>query len=235
MTKTITIHQPDFMPWLGLFNKINNADEFIILDHVTNNPKASEFWCRRVKMFIGGKEHWMSVTLKKNNQSTFIPINLMELDMDEKAIKKFIQSVEFNYKRAPYFNEIFYLIEHYFSKNSNSLSTRNSWFIIEVMNKLGINSNYLYSSELNPQHSSNEMLIDLLKKREAKVYLCGNGAGSYQKDELYKNEGIEVKYNNFVHPEYIQFNSKSFVKGLSIIDVLMNLGFNGTAQFFKKK
>jgi hypothetical protein len=42
------------MPWLGLFNKITNADELIILDHVTNNPKSAEFWCRRVKMLIGG-------------------------------------------------------------------------------------------------------------------------------------------------------------------------------------
>ena len=117
----VTIHQPDFMPWLGLFNKINSADEFIILDHVTNNPKAAEFWCRRVKMLIGGKEHWLSVTLKKDQHNTFIPINQMELDMDEKAIKKFIQSIELNYKRAPYFTEIFYLVENYFLLNGSNL------------------------------------------------------------------------------------------------------------------
>jgi hypothetical protein len=96
------------MPWLGLFNKITNADELIILDHVTNNPKSAEFWCRREKMLIGGKEHWMSVTLKKDEKRTFIPINTMELSMDLKAIHKFIQSVEMNYKRAPFFSEVFY-------------------------------------------------------------------------------------------------------------------------------
>ena len=79
MTKIVTIHQPDFMPWLGLFNKINNADELIVLDHVINNPKSPELWSRRVKMLIGGKDHWMSVTLKKDEQNTFIPINKMEL------------------------------------------------------------------------------------------------------------------------------------------------------------
>jgi len=228
----ITIHQPDFMPWLGLFNKINNADEFIILDHVTNNPKSPEFWCRRVKMLIGGKEHWMSVTLKKDKLNTFIPIKDMELEMDEKSIRKFIQSVELNYKRAPYFSEVFYLVENYFEVDGNNLRKRNSWFIKEVMNKIGINTTCIFSSELNPQFSSNEMLIDLLKKRDATVYLCGNGSGSYQKDELYLNEGISVKYNQFIHPEYTQFNSSSFIKGLSIIDPLMNLGFKGTTRFF---
>ncbi|MFO0358098.1 MAG: WbqC family protein [Sphingobacteriaceae bacterium] len=230
----VTIHQPDFMPWLGLFNKINSADEFIILDHVTNNPKAAEFWCRRVKMLIGGKEHWMSVTLKKEQHNTFIPINQMELDMDEKAIKKFIQSIELNYKRAPYFTEIFYLVENYFLLNGSNLNQKNSWFIKEVMNKLKINTSFFHSSELHPEYTSNEMLIDILKKRKANVYLCGNGSASYQKDELYHNEGIEVRYNKFIHPEYVQFNSPTFIKGLSVIDALMNLGFKGTASFFKK-
>jgi hypothetical protein len=235
VNKTITIHQPDFMPWIGLFNKINNADELIILDHVTNNPKSSEFWCRRVKMLIGGKEHWMSVTLKKDKLNTFIPINDMELKMDEKNTKKFIQSVELNYKRAPYFSEVFYLIENYFEVEGNNLSRKNIWFIKEVMKKIKINTACIFSSELNPQFSSNEMLIDLLKKRNATVYLCGNGSGSYQKDELYLNEGISVKYNQFIHPVYTQFNSSSFIKGLSIIDTLMNLGFNGTIRFFNNQ
>ncbi len=235
MSKIVTIHQPDFMPWLGLFNKINNADELIILDHVTNNPKSAEFWCRRVKMLIGKQEHWMSVTLKKDEQSTFIPINKMELSMDEKAVRKFIQSVEVNYKRAPFFLDVFYLIENYFSMLGNNLCEKNSWFIKEVMNKLSIRTACSFSSVLEPQFTSNEMLIDLLKKRQATSYLCGGGSAEYQKDELYTNNGIKVKYNSFSHPEYKQFNSPEFIKGLSIIDVLMNLGFEATSKFLTKK
>ena len=65
--KLIAIHQPNLFPWLGFFTKIHQANEFIILDHTINNPKSPEFWCRRVKMLIGGKDHWMSVSLKKDN------------------------------------------------------------------------------------------------------------------------------------------------------------------------
>ena len=230
MQKIVTIHQPDFMPWLGLFNKINKADEFIILDHVTNNPKAAEFWCRRVKMLIGGQEKWMSVSLKKDEQHLFIPINKMEINMDEKTIKKFIQSVELNYKKSPYFKDVFYLIENYFSLPTFNLSHKNIWFIKEIMNKLNIKTFVNLSSEMDPHFSSNELLIDLLKKSGATAYLCGAGAGAYQNDMLYTEQNIEVLYNNFSQPIYKQFNSTEFVKGLSIIDMLMNLGFESTSK-----
>ncbi len=229
MAKIITIHQPDFMPWLGLFNKIKNADEWIVLDHVKNNPKSAEFWCRRVKMLIGGKDHWMSVTLKKNEQETFVPINQMEIQMDERSLTKFISSVELNYKRAPFFSETFYLIENYFKNFDNNLCKKNVWFIEEVMERTGIKTKVIYSSEIGSTYSSNEMLIDLLKKRGANEYLCGAGSAGYQNDELYIKEGIQIKYNSFQQPVYSQFNTKEFVKGLSIIDVLMNIGFKGVS------
>lgn len=230
MQKTVTIHQPDFMPWLGLFNKINKADECIILNHVTNNPKSAEFWCRRVKMLIGSKEHWMSVSLKKDEHHLFIPINTMELNMNDLAIKKFVQSVEQNYKKAPFFKDVFYLIENYFGLNTNLISEMNTWFIKEVMDKLDIKTSLIFSSDLNPQFSSNELLIDLLKKCNATTYLCGAGAGGYQIDELYIENRIAIQYNSFSQPTYKQFNTPEFIKGLSIIDVLMNVGFNDTKQ-----
>ncbi len=235
MSKIVTIHQPDFMPWLGLFDKINNADTFIVLDHVTNNPKSAEFWCRRVRMLIGGKEHWMSINLKRDEKDVFIPINKMEIGMDAHAIKKFKQSVEFNYKKAPFFSEIFYLIENYLSEPLKDLCEKNTNFIKEVMNKLEIKTEVLFSSQMQPQYASNQMLIDLLKKVDASVYLCGSGAAGYQKDELFLEQGIEVKYNSFVPQAYKQFNSPDFKKGLSIVDVLMNLGFKGTKDLLKKK
>lgn len=233
MQKTVTIHQPDFMPWLGLFNKINKADEFIVLDHTLNNPKSPEFYCRRVKMLIGGKDHWMSVSLKKDDKNLFIPINEMELQMNEKTTKKFLQSVELNYKKAPYFKDVFYLVEDYFTMSNQNLSQKNSWFITEVMKKLNVTTKVVNSTNLSPQFSSNDMLIDLLEKRKATTYLCGAGASGYQKDILYLSKNIEVTYNCFSHPTYIQFNSKEFIKGLSIIDSLMNLGFEQTEKLVK--
>lgn len=234
MDKIVTIHQPDFMPWLGFFNKIHNADEFIVLDHVLNNPKTADFYCRRVKMLVGKVETWVSVNLSKDESGLFIPINAMTFNLaDANQFNKLEKTIYLNYKNAPCFNEVFYLIEQYCNATSNKLIDRNMLFIKEVLQKLNIDTPLILSSELNPIHKSNVMLIDLLQKRQASEYLCGNGAASYQEDDLFNKENINVKYNTFNHPNYEQFSTDGFIKGLSIVDALMNVGFNKVEKLIK--
>ena len=36
----IAIHQPNFMPWLGYFKKIKDADIFVILDEVKGSKNS---------------------------------------------------------------------------------------------------------------------------------------------------------------------------------------------------
>ena len=65
------------------------------------------------------------------------------------------------------------------------------------------------------------------------VYLCGGGAVGYQKDEVFESSGINLLYQNFLHPAYPQFTSNEFVSGLSVVDALMNLGFEGVQRLLQ--
>ena len=56
------------------------------------------------------------------------------------------------------------------------------------------------------------------------------GASGYQENDKFSLEGIELIYQNFQHPGYSQFNTKEFMGGLCIIDVLMNCGFEKTRE-----
>jgi hypothetical protein len=230
------IHQPDFMPWLGFFTKISKADVFIILDHTENQPGNTAFWCRRVRMLINRKEAWVSVPLLKPEGIISQPIREMKINTtDKKLFDKKIKSMRESYSKAPYFTEIFPLIENYFNDESDYMIERNMKFIRIVADRLGIKCKYLYSSELNCERKSSGLMLEIIRKVNADTYLCGDGAGDYMKPEQFEEANIKLVYNNFTHPVYRQFNTDNFVKGLSIVDALMNLGFEGTRDLIMNR
>jgi hypothetical protein len=224
------------MPWLGFFNKISKADIYVVLDHVENNPRDAAFWCRRVKMLIHGNAKWISMPLKRPESKEIIgiPINRMEINTDiAKDLRNAFISIENSYKRYPYFEEVSPLIQSYFDSEDPSLLNRNMEFNTSIFNRLNINSKVIFSSSLKCEKKSTELLIEIVKKLNGTQYLSGDGADGYQQGDLYKRNDIQLIFNKFQHPVYPQKNSGEFVPGLSIIDCLMNNGFEQTEKICK--
>jgi len=218
-----TIHQPDFMPWFGFFNKIAKADLWIVLDHVKNNPRDAAFWGRRVQILVNGQPTWLSITLNKPKDAGVIgiPIHDMTINLqDLKVMEKCLKTVRMAYVRAPFFAEHWDLVEVYFLAQGESLLKRNMQFIESVLRLLGIRTQVMYSSSLGVTTQSTQLLIDLLHKVSADTYLCGGGAQGYQQDDLFTANGISLQYNLFEHPIYRQLRTEQFVPGLSILDAL---------------
>lgn len=218
-----TIHQPDFFPWFGFFNKISKANTWVVLDHVENNPRDAAFWGRRVKILVNGQPTWLSITLErpKDPGRIGIPICEMQINMsDPKVFEKCLKTIQMAYARAPYFSDYFFLAKEYFLDTSSSLQERNMRFIQTVMSILEIKTKVVFSSSFKVQTKSTQLLVDLLKAIEADCYLCGRGAVGYQHDELFAENGISLEYNSYVPPEYPQMRTERFVPGLSILDAL---------------
>ncbi|SFV57260.1 hypothetical protein MNB_SV-12-2013 [hydrothermal vent metagenome] len=230
--KIVTIHQPDFMPWLGLFVKINKADTFVVLDNVINKYNAQN-WLRRVKLSTKLGSYWLTVTVQKSLKSSFVPINKMKINKNI-DYSNALETIRRTYAKAEYFNDIYPLVENWFNSEEELLSKRNINFIIDIMNRLEISTEIVYVKSLSCKGKSNELLIEILKSQNADIYLCGDGAGGYQKNEMYLEHGIEVEYNNFKSKEYKQVNTKKFEPNLSIIDALMNIGVEGTKKLIKE-
>ena len=234
MGRTVTIHQPDFMPWLGFFNKIAKADLWIALDHVENNPRDSAFWCRRVRVLTNGLPTWISVPLQKPDTPGVvgIPINQMRIERSlVRNMKKCRETISQAYAKSPHYREVSSIVDEYFTTCDESLVRANMAFIAHVMSLLRIDTELVYSSTLTPQGASNELLLDLLGKVGATTYLCGNGASGYQIDDMYRERGIAVQPNLFVHPTYDQPATSQFVPGLSVIDVISRAGVDNTTRW----
>jgi len=223
----VAIHQPNFMPWFGFFHKIAKADLWIVLDHVNNNPKDAAFLGRRVKILLQGKPAWLSMPLikPKGTGGFGIPINQMEFNLKEKRTwEKGHKTLQMAYENSPYFEILKSLVEDFFHSDEPLMMSRNMRFIEDVMSLMRIKREIVYSSSLAPEGTATEMLIGLLKKVGAKSYLCGMGSSGYLDDSLFASAGIELIYDDFVHPVYAQYRCDTFVPGLSIIDSLAMVG-----------
>ena len=223
----IAIHQPDFMPWAGFFVKMMKSDIFVILDHTENNPRDAAFWGRRVRIAVNGAAHWFSVPLAKEDGRIGVPVKDMEISSDfaaQHAMKKTLVTFRQSYAKTPYYSQYSGLVEDYFSCSEMRLSARNVKFIRAVKDLLSIDSEILLSSSLGCSRSSTELLLEIVRAVDGSSYLSGDGANGYMDMALFARDGINVVFNGFVPPVYRQVNTRTFLPGLSIIDMLMNLG-----------
>ena len=69
--KVVAIHQPNFFPWLGFFNKVACSDVFILMDNV-QFPKKGGSWSNRVQLAINGQAAWVTMPVVRSFHGTRI-------------------------------------------------------------------------------------------------------------------------------------------------------------------
>ncbi|MCX7877354.1 MAG: WbqC family protein [Ignavibacteria bacterium] len=221
--KPVAIHQPSFFPWLGFFDKIIRSEIFVILDDV-QFPKKGGYWANRVKIIIAGRDEWLTMPVVRS-YSGLRKINEMEIDNSGKWNEKALKTIEINYHKAPFFNQIFPVLNDLFSNVENNLCNYNMKVINTLCNILEISTEkFILSSKIKKDGKGTDLLISIVKSLGKNSYMCGGGASKYQEDEKFIVNGIKLIYQNFRHPVYRQFNTVSFIPGLSVVDMLMNCG-----------
>jgi hypothetical protein len=229
MTRVVSIHQPNFFPWLGYFDKIVRSDVFIFLDDV-QYPKTGGVWCNRVKMRLGGEVRWVTAPIRRAFHGV---AQICEIQWaDERPWRiKLLKTLATNYSKAPFYREIMPWLEALILLPESNLARYNMAAVRTIAEQIGIPYEHcVTSSSLGGQGNASALLIDLTLKVGGDGYLCGGGASGYQDDEAFAAAGLKLHYQSFDHPVYSQFGGSEFIPGLSIVDALMNLGINGVGQ-----
>ncbi len=224
-TKICAIHQPNFFPWLGYFSKIAQADVFVFLDEVSY-PKSSKTmatWINRVAINIQNTKQWISVPVIREDGIQYINNVVISKNSWRDKLKK---TITYNYAKTVHYNDIAPYVFRWIDYDFEFISDYNICIIQEISNQIGLQTKFVKQSDLNTQNHSTRLLIEIVKKVGCDTYLCGGGAGGYQEDFLFEENGLKLHYQNFEHPYYHQA-SERFIEGLSIIDALFNLGFEG--------
>ncbi len=231
MKRTIVIHQPDFLPYLGFFDRFLHSDLWVILDNVQFVNRGNSWHYRdRIKTHQGAQ--WLSISVKKCPKE--ILINEVELSETIPWKVNNLNLLKQNYSKAPFFKEVFPFIEELYDFRGKKMVDFNLKSIHLLMELFDIKIETIFASQLNAEGSKNELLIDILKKVNADTYLAGTGAKSYMEVDLFNAAGIEVMYQDFSHPVYPQLHGE-FIPYLSSIDLLLNCGVEASRKIIRNQ
>lgn len=218
MKKTVVIHQPEFLPYLGFFHRLLDADLLVILDHVQYRYR---YFQNRNKIKTPRGEQWITVCLKKHPLDTKINEILISKDVDWK--NKNLNLIRENYRYAPFFDQIFPFMKELFSYGCERLIDFNMKSIHILNDLFDTKTDIIFSSTLNPKGNKNELLVDILKKVGGTTHLSGTGAKKYYNPKPFEDNHLEVIWQSFTHPVYPQLHG-DFITNLSSIDLLFNCG-----------
>lgn len=216
---TVAIHQPNFIPWTGYFHKIARCDLFVLLDDAeyTKNGYINR---NRIKTPTGWQ--WLAVPVYTSGRSQQL-IRDVQIVNPSQSYRKITGTLQANYGRAPYFNNITEWLLPLFA--GDNLAAMNESIIRVITEYIGIRTPVIRASDLNVKGEATERLISICQMTGARCYLAGTGSRNYQDDQLFMNAGIEVKIQQFDHPAYNQLWG-GFTPKLSILDWLFNAGKN---------
>lgn len=219
----ITIHQPEHLPWLGFFHKINMADVYVVLDNVQYRHK---YFQNRNRIRASSGEVWLNVPiLRKCKRFQLIKEVAINNDIERWQQKNW-KSIYLNYKKAPCFAKYAEYFEELYSKEWQLLVDLNIDIIKNCLQFLGITVQVVYASQLKVEGRGEQLVLDICKALNADVYISGisgiAGKGKDYKDK-FSEHGIKVIYDDFHHPIYKQLY-EPFLPCMSIIDLLFNHG-----------
>jgi hypothetical protein len=216
----LTAHQPCYLPWLGLFNKIELSDEFCFFDIVQYQRKDFN---NRNKIISDKKPIWLNVPV---NDSGRFNKNINEIKISGDIWKKKqLKSIYLSYKKTKFFENYFDIFSKNLQKKYIFLVDLNFELTLFFLKSLDIKTKVVKASDFNFTGKKSDLVLDMCLKLKAKKYLFGIQGKKYADVEKFRENNIEVVFQDYKHPEYNQ-NSFIFYKNMSIIDLLFNEGPN---------
>ena len=136
MSKTVVIHQPDFIPYAGFFQRFLSADVYLVLDHVKFVTGTSRSWTHRDKIRTSKGEQWLSISLCKSPKNA--PINEIEISYNVDWKLDNLRLIEENYRKANFYEEIMPYIHQLYLESDRMLVDFNLKSIRMLMSLFGL-------------------------------------------------------------------------------------------------
>ena len=215
----VTIHQPEFLPWLGLIDKIRQAHVTVLLDSV---QYEKNYFQNRNRIRTANGWSWLTVPVKTTGRFGQ-RIDEVEIDTATPWRRKHLQGLRQSYAALDGFDKLFPPLERLYEGTWEHLVELNIAIIEFMLSAFGLNRTIIRSSTLPVQGQRSELLADICTSVGARTYLSGVSGRDYLNEQLFDAAGIAVRYQEFTHPTYPQ-RYAPFTPMLSAVDLLFNTG-----------
>ena len=217
-----TILQPTYLPWSGFFEMIDATDVFVVYDHV---QFARKTWQKRNKIKGSSGMEYLSIPVKKSPLKT--PITDIQISYDRGSpLIEHWDTLQHKYKKAQHFQQYFDDFAAVYNTKFDFIRDLNVELIKTICRVLGIETKFIYSSELGLDDESlgkTERVINLCQKAGLSYLYDAKGAEGFLEQEMFDKANIEVKFQDYTPLDYPQLYG-AHIGYLSVVDMLFNVG-----------
>lgn len=213
----LAAHQPQYLSYPGIFDKMDRADVFVFLDDV---QYVKNGFINRNRLRT--REGWTWVTLPVHSE---YPSRICEVvPVRSEWITKHRKTISQLYSHSKYLERLSGLWSVLDEAQHESLAVLNARSTLEIAKALGIKPVIVLETELHLSaeecSTADQRLITLCQKLGCDTYLAGQSGRKYMDLTIWERHGIQVKWQDFQLEPYQQL-FPGWVENLSTIDLLL--------------
>jgi len=229
----IAIMQPYFFPYIGYWQLIHAVDTFVLFDDAQYMRHG---WVNRNRiMKPGGGWQYIHVPLAKHDATE--SIKKVHAHPEGKWKERIIAQLAHYKRKARYVDEVNQMVrEILFSNNEQSIAAINFATIRKLCANLDIKKEIIQSSEQNFDYTdvgdAGEWALRIAEQMGATEYINPAAGAELFSPEKFSSSNIKLSFlksHEIVYPQ-----QGVFEPSLSIIDVLMFNGIEGTKILLEK-
>ncbi len=213
----VGIMQPYFFPYIGYWQLMNAVDVFVVYDDV-NYIKSG--WINRNRILINNESSYFNLPILGSSSNKLI--NNINVNYNIVLMKKLLNKIRYSYSKAPYFKDIYSLIENIIYKDSKNIADYLMHSFKIISNYLDIDTKLILSSDIEKDNDlkGQDKIIQICKIIKADEYYNSIGGISLYNKNIFKNNNIKLSFIKTNDIVYKQFDNE-FEPNLSIVDVMM--------------
>ena len=205
--KVVSIHQPNYLPWLGFIAKIACSDIYIVLDNVQYSKSN---WHSRTRYSTSEGLKFLSLAVcSKGVVTEGTPIKDIYL-ANRLMPKKHFKTLQQRYCKRPGWPLIASRFEEAMCKDYEKMLDV-CWATIQfTLEIFQLRPQVYFASQLPCDGNKTDLVLSLTQAVQGDHYLSGAGAKEYLIPASFEAQGVGVSFQEFTHPVWPQSTQRAF-------------------------